>query len=168
MDAAAAQQLRKAMLEGPGNDGGTRGAREDRVSSWFEYFPHGADVGVRGHGPTLAAAFEQAALAVSALATDPARVEPRESCTIECQAPSPKLLLTEFLNAVIFELSAHNRVFCRFEITLRREHLGAYAFGERFDATRHAPGVDVKGATFTALDVRQDGEEWTAQCVVDV
>lgn len=33
----------------------------------WEHFPHGADIGVRGFGPTMAAAFEQAALAMTAV-----------------------------------------------------------------------------------------------------
>jgi len=134
----------------------------------YEHFPHAADAGVRGRGPTLVAAFEQAALAVTDLVTDPTHVEPRETRTLECEAPSRKLLLADFLNAVIFEISAHHLVFCRFEVTFFGNRLRACAFGERFDAERHASGVEVKGATFTALDVRQDDGEWIAECVVDV
>ena len=40
----------------------------------WEHFPHDADVGVRGFGPTPAAAFEQGALALTAAVT--VRVEP--------------------------------------------------------------------------------------------
>ncbi len=38
----------------------------------WEHFEHGADIGVRGIGPTPASAFEQAALALTAVITDPA------------------------------------------------------------------------------------------------
>lgn len=138
------------------------------VEPSYEHFPHGADVGVRGRGPTLESAFEQAALAVSALVTDPAAVAASESLRLECVAPSPRLLLADFLNAVIFEISAHHLVFSRFEVALWDGHLRARAHGERFDSARHEPGVDVKGATFTALEVRKEGGQWVAQCVVDV
>ena len=37
----------------------------------WEHFEHGADVGVRGIGPTPASAFEQAALALTAVITEP-------------------------------------------------------------------------------------------------
>ena len=36
----------------------------------WEHFPHDADVGIRGRGPTLAEAFEQAALALTGIVTD--------------------------------------------------------------------------------------------------
>jgi SHS2 domain-containing protein len=37
------------------------------------------------------------------------------------------------------------------------------------DVERHAPAVEVKGATFTELVVRRyDDGRWLAQCVLDV
>ena len=40
----------------------------------WEHFEHKADIGIRGFGDTLAAAFEQAALAMTAAIIDPAEV----------------------------------------------------------------------------------------------
>ena len=41
--------------------------------------------------------------------------------------------------------------------------------GESVDRTRHTPAVEIKGATFTELAVRQQADgRWLAQCVVDV
>ena len=45
------------------------------MSARWQHFHHGADVGVRGIGSTLAQAFEQAALALTAVVTDPATVK---------------------------------------------------------------------------------------------
>jgi tRNA nucleotidyltransferase (CCA-adding enzyme) len=36
------------------------------------------------------------------------------------------------------------------------------------DVGRHAPAVEVKGATYTALSVRHTDGGWIAQCIVDV
>jgi tRNA nucleotidyltransferase (CCA-adding enzyme) len=49
----------------------TKPAKESPVEPHAELFPHGADVGVRGIGPTSDAAFEQAALALTSAVTDP-------------------------------------------------------------------------------------------------
>jgi SHS2 domain-containing protein len=38
----------------------------------WEHFAHEADMGIRGIAPTLEQAFEQAALAMTAVVTDPA------------------------------------------------------------------------------------------------
>ena len=51
----------------------------------WEHFPHEADVGVRGFGATPAVAFEQGALALTAVVTH-ARVEPLVEVEVSCQA----------------------------------------------------------------------------------
>ena len=45
----------------------------------WEHFSHDADIGVRGWGQTLAQAFEQAALALTAVVTDAEVVAGRPS-----------------------------------------------------------------------------------------
>jgi SHS2 domain-containing protein len=144
-------------------------ADELRSGSW-EHFPHGADVGVRGSGQTLEEAFAQAALALTAVVTDPAGVAAREKVSISCAAPDPELLLTDWLNALIYEMATRHMLFSRFELGIEGgRRLDARAWGERLDVGRHQPAVEVKGATFTGLEVspRPEGG-WTAQCVVDV
>lgn len=53
----------------------------------WEHFPHEADIGVRGIGASKEEAFEQAALAVTAVVTDPQLVVPKESVEVACDAP---------------------------------------------------------------------------------
>jgi len=135
----------------------------------FELFPHDADVGVRGIGGTREEAFEQAALALTAVVVDPARVEPRFAIEIECSAASDELLLVEWLDALVFELATRGRVFSRIEVHLDGTTLRATVRGEELDAARHEPAVEPKGATMTELRVaRDDDGTWLAQCVVDV
>jgi tRNA nucleotidyltransferase (CCA-adding enzyme) len=137
-------------------------------ASW-EHFPHDADIGVRGCGPTTAAAFEQAALALTAVVTDPAHILLRQSVSIACAAPSVELLLVDWLNAVVLRMATDNLVFGAFEVAISGTRLDGRALGEPIDIERHQPAVEVKGATLTALEVieRSDGS-WCAQCVVDV
>ena len=133
-----------------------------------ELFPHGADIGVRGIGPR-ASAFEQAAMALAMAVTDPARIAPRESLEIACAAPDDRFLLLDWLNALIYEMSTRHMVFGRFAVTIEGERLHAHIWGEPVDAVRHSPAVEPKGATLTALKVKQrDDGAWVAQCIVDV
>jgi tRNA nucleotidyltransferase (CCA-adding enzyme) len=135
----------------------------------WEHFEHEADMGVRGFGPTRAAAFEQAALAMMAVVTDPAGVRPVEAIPVQCAAPDDELLLADWLNALIYEMSTRKMVLGRFAVTVTDHRLDATAWGEPVDVARHQPAVELKGATYTALAVRQTpGGEWSAQCVVDV
>lgn len=135
----------------------------------WEHFPHGADIGVRGRGTTLASAFEQAAMALTAVVADPKRVRPASSVGIALTAPDAELLLADWLNALVYEMATRRMLFGRFEVTLDGDTLRATAWGEPLDRERHEPAVEVKGATYTALAVRrEDDGQWVAQCVVDV
>ena len=139
------------------------------VEAYAELFPHGADIGVRGIGPTRDAAFEQAALALATAVTDPGRVAPRDEIAIACEAPDDRILLVDWLNALIYEMSTRRMVFGRFAVSIEGSRLRANAWGEPVDRQRHGPAVEPKGATLTALRVEQRGDgAWVAQCIVDV
>jgi SHS2 domain-containing protein len=135
----------------------------------WSHFPHDADVGVRGQGRTPAEAFEQAAMAMTAVITSPESVMPREKVAIDCAAPDLETLLVDWLNRLVLEMATRDMLFSRFEVEIAANALTANAFGEPVDITRHEPAAEVKGATFTALQVaRQPDGEWVAQCVLDV
>lgn len=135
----------------------------------WEHFEHGADIGVRGFGPSKAAAFEQAALALVAVITDPGRVVPRATVPIACEATDDELLLAAWLNAIVFEMAVRGMLFGRFHVDLQDSRLRATASGEPVSIERHEPAVEVKGATYTTLRVaRTDDGGWMAQTVVDV
>ena len=144
------------------------GAETAYAQNRWEHFEHGADVGVRGFGATKAEAFEQAALALTAAAADPAAVQARERVAVACEAPDDELLLAEWLNALVYEMSTRRMLFSRFAVTLQGTRLSAEAWGEAVDAARHQPAVEVKGATYTGLRVAPRNGGWVAQTVVDV
>lgn len=135
----------------------------------WEHFPHEADMGVRGIGATMEKAFEQAALAMTAVITDPAKVAASEAVEIACQAPDDELLFVDWLNALIYEMATRKLLFSRFEVHISGHYLTARAWGEPLNPEKHQPAVEIKGATYTALRVvREVNGEWLAQTVVDV
>lgn len=135
----------------------------------WEHFEHGADIGVRGFATSKAGAFEQAALALMAVITEPGCVAARDTVTINCEADDDELLLVSWLNALVFEMAVRHMLFARFRVAIDGPHLHATAAGEPLSLLRHQPAVEVKGATFTALRVAQmDQGLWLAQTVVDV
>jgi tRNA nucleotidyltransferase (CCA-adding enzyme) len=137
------------------------------TSSWA-HFSHDADIGIVGTGPTQAEAFRQVALALTAVVTDPGKVEPLQPVPVFCQAESGDLLLVEWLNALIYEMAVRRMVFGDFAVEIDGGELRATAYGEPVDIARHEPAVEVKGATLTALQVAEGSDGWRAQCVVDV
>ena len=141
----------------------------DRIESGWEHFPHAADIGVRGFGPTPDVAFAQAALALTAVVVDPATVAPTQRVIVACRAPDPDLLLVEWLNTVVFEMATGDQMFGRFAVRIDGPYLSGAMWGEAVDPARHQPAVEVKGATHAELRVerRPDGL-CVAQCIVDV
>jgi tRNA nucleotidyltransferase (CCA-adding enzyme) len=134
----------------------------------WEHFPHDADVGVRGFGKTASVAFEQAALALTAVVTD-ADVAGIALVEVACEAPDVELLFVEWLNAVIFEMSVRRMLFGRFSVRIDGSRLQGQLWGEPVDVSRHRPACEPKGATYTALRVAPDANgTWSAGCVVDV
>lgn len=135
----------------------------------WEHFPHQADIGVRGIGASKEEAFEQAALALTAVITDPKFVVAKEPIEVACEAPDDELLLVDWLNTLVYEIATRKMIFSRFEVHIDGSRLQARIWGEPIDVPKHQPAVEVKGATCTDLRVQQgQNSSWLAQCVVDV
>jgi tRNA nucleotidyltransferase (CCA-adding enzyme) len=143
--------------------------RSAQTGDRWSHFAHAADIGVCGVGVTKDAAFEQAALAMTAVVTDPERIEARSVVDISCEAPDDELLLADWLNAVVYEMATRRMLFGRFQVKINGTRLRGRAWGEPVDVAKHQPAVEVKGATLTELSVARDGSgNWVARCVVDV
>lgn len=143
--------------------------REIDPEGTWELFGHDADIGVRGRGPSLERAFENAARAMSAAILDPSEIRKLQTVHVHCEAPDPATLLVDWLNALVFEMATRSMVFANFDVAINGQRLTATVAGEHVDPDRHAPAVEVKGATFTELRVGQEGDgNWIAQCVIDV
>ena len=139
------------------------------TSTRWEHFPHEADIGVRGVGASKEEAFEQAAVALTAVILDPQELTGEEVVEVTCEAPDDELLLVDWLNALVYQMATRRLLFGRFEVHIDGHRLHARAWGEPIDVARHQPAVEVKGATLTCLRVGQEaGGAWVAQCVVDV
>ena len=140
----------------------------DRGAYW-EHYDHGADIGVRGVGATKASAFEQAALALTAVVTDLDEVKPATQIDVDCEGADEELVCIDWLNALIYEMDTRKMLFSRFEVQLRNNGLSGQLWGEPIDVERHRPAVEIKGATLTTLSVVQkENRQWVAQTVVDV
>ena len=139
------------------------------TSTRWEHFPHEADIGVRGVGASKEEAFEQAAIALTAVILDPQGLAGEEVVEVTCEAPDGELLLVDWLNALVYQMATRRLLFGRFKVHIKGHHLHAKAWGEPIEIARHQPAVEVKGATLTSLRVGQEASGgWVAQCVVDV
>ena len=134
----------------------------------WEHFYHQADIGVRGIGSTVEESFQQAAVALMAVICSPEKVTPSKHIGIQCSSDDVELLLADWLNAIVYEIATRKMLFSRFEVRIKEGKLTGTAWGEMAEAEKHETAVEVKGATYTELAVRQENGQWVAQCVVDV
>jgi len=138
------------------------------ITGW-EHFDHQADIGIRGYGRTMAEAFEQVAVAMTAVVTPPERVVPEGTVRIQCEAPDREMLLADWLSNILKEMSVRRMLFSRFRVMIEGNRLEAMVQGEKLDPARHEPSVEVKGISYHNLHVDEDLQgNWTVQCVVDV
>lgn len=143
---------------------------DHNVRARWEHFSHGSDIGIRGYGRTQEEAFEQAALALTAVVCDLKSVRESTHVPVACHAPDIELLFLDWIDGIIYEMGVRQMLFCRYTVSITGASLSAFLGGETIDWVRHEPAVEVKGATFTELHVDRDamGQFWRAQCVVDV
>jgi protein archease len=134
----------------------------------FETFEHEADIGIRGFGGSMNEAFENAAVALYSVMVNIDAVNPVEERTITVSAPDRELLLVEWLNALLAISDIERIVFSKFEVGMEGTTLTGVAWGETLDKERHEPHLEVKGATYHLLSVKEQDGKYTAQCVVDV
>jgi SHS2 domain-containing protein len=133
-----------------------------------ETFEHEADIGIRGVGRTIEEAFEAAATALYSVMVKIEAIQPLEQKSVTASAPDRELLLVEWLNALLALSDIERMVFSRFAVKIEGATLTGTAWGERLDRIRHEPNVEVKGATYHMLSVHKEGDNYVAQCVVDV
>ncbi len=138
------------------------------MSVLYETFEHEADIGIRGFGNSLEEAFENAAVALYSVMVNIGKIAPTEKKIIAVSAPDRELLLVEWLNALLALSDIERLVFSKFEVKIKGTSLFGIAWGEPLDRVRHEAHVEVKGATYHMLSVKQEDGRYRAQCVVDV
>jgi SHS2 domain-containing protein len=139
------------------------------VTVRYETFEHESDIGIRGCGNSLEQAFENAAVALYSVMMNIGKIAQTEKKVIAVSAPDRELLLVEWLNALLALSDIERLVFSKFEVKIIEDTtLTGIAWGEPLDRVRHEAHVEVKGATYHMLSVREENGRYWAQCVVDV
>jgi len=137
-------------------------------ASW-QHFQHVADIGIRGCGNSVEEAFTQAAIAMTAVITNPPLVDNKTCFDVECKSTNLEYLFVDWLNVLIYEMATRHMLFTQFDIHINDGRLKANICGEQVNREKHQPAVEIKGATLTELQVKKDKAGlWCAQCIVDV
>lgn len=106
---------------------------------------------MRGFGTSVEEAFEQAAIALTAVVADVSTIQELETVQLCCDAPDLELLFVSWLNAVIYEMAVQRMLFSKFRVEISDCTLTGSLAGEKVDAERHQVAVEAKGATVTSF-----------------
>jgi len=134
----------------------------------WEHFAHQSDIGIRASAESLGGAFEDAAIGLTAIVTEPSLVTPAQSVSIECLGEDEEDLFFKWMSKIIFEMDVRKMLFGKYEVKINGLKLSAVAFGEKVNFEKHSPVVEPKAVTLNQLCVKKENGKWIVQCVVDV
>ena len=134
----------------------------------FEVIEHTADVGIIAYGRSLGELFANAAAGMMHFLIDRAMVRKAERRTMTVEADDRESLLINWLSDLLVVLNADGFIPADFNILeLTDTRLTAEIAGEPVDRTRHAFRLDVKAATYHALEIGKN-DCWHARIIFDV
>lgn len=135
----------------------------------YEFLEHTADVKFRSYGKTMEKAFQNSALALKETITD-IEVEGREGEEVGVEGKDKEALLRNFLSEILYLLEGEGFLIKEVEeIEVERNEdyeLRAKVVGDKagnYDFTN-----PVKAVTYNDMEVKQEGNRWVCQVVLDV
>jgi tRNA nucleotidyltransferase (CCA-adding enzyme) len=134
----------------------------------WEHFSHQSDIGIRSAADSLEGAFEDAAVGLTAIVTDPSMIMPAQSVQIKIAGENEEDLFFKWMSKIIFEMDVRKMLFGRYEVKINNLKLSAVAYGEKVNFEKHSPAVEPKAVTLNQLCVKKENDKWICQCVIDV
>ncbi|MGC8869882.1 MAG: archease [Brevinematia bacterium] len=135
---------------------------------------HTADVMIEGRGDTLEEAFEGIAIALQSVITDTSRIYEKKKLKecIDLKSDKWEDWLFEFLNKIIFIKDTEKIVFKDIKVEISERSYGKELCfeikGDKINSKKYEINVDVKGASYSNLEVIKERSYYICRCIVDV
>ncbi|MGC8767142.1 MAG: archease [Brevinematia bacterium] len=135
---------------------------------------HTADVMIEGRGDTLEEAFEGIAIALQSVITDTSRIYEKKKLKecIDLKSDKWEDWLFEFLNKIIFIKDTEKIVFKDIKVEISERSYGKELCfeikGDKINFKKYEINVDVKGASYSNLEVIKERSYYICRCIVDV
>lgn len=134
----------------------------------YEFLEHTADAKFRAYGKNIEECFANAALAMTAIMTDPENVEPKITKSISAIGNDLKNLLYNFLEEFLFLIDSENFILNKVkDIKInpkgRKYLLNATVVGDRIN-DKYKIETGIKAVTYMDMEVKED----YVQVVVDI
>jgi SHS2 domain-containing protein len=133
----------------------------------FEEISHTADVKIRASAPTLEALFSETFKALMQVMYGKERGG-RTIREIRIESTDNESLLADFLSEVLFVSEVEGLVFSDARIRINGFSLIAELRGESFDPLHHSAGTEVKGISYSGLEIIHDANGYKLDIIFDV
>ncbi len=140
----------------------------------FEFKDHTADVSVKSWGRNLEEAFSQTALSLMATITpNLKKISTNVEKEIEIESEDKYALCFDFLSEFLYIFDVEELVFSYISVKSIEKiedkfKLNAVVRGEKFDKDKHEIGTEVKGITYSFMNIEEKKNKVEIDIVFDV
>lgn len=139
----------------------------------FEFLSHVADAYIAAYGSSLEEAFENAALSLTEVMTDPNTISTTIEDDISISAHDEKALLYGWLEQLILNFDIDEKIYSRFKVIEILQNDGnwkltAKAYGETFDPSRHPSKTEIKAVTYHQMEIQRSKDCYVAKFILDL
>jgi len=131
-----------------------------------------ADVAIEATGKNIEEAFAEAAVAMFEVQTDTKKIKPAISKEIRIKSEDKKSLLFDWLSKLIYLRDVEKMFFSKFDVKIKevegKFRLVAKAYGEKIDSKRHTLKIEVKGVSYTLMEIEEKSKKCRIRVVLDV
>lgn len=140
-----------------------------RSQGEFRVLEHPSDLGIEATAPTLAGAFEQAALGLISVIAEPETIEAREERRVEVEGLDSESLLVRWLSEILYLYDGEDFLLKESQIEfIETTKLSARVRGEKYDPNRHRLKLDVKAITYHQLSIETTNGMSTVRVFFDI
>ncbi|MBS3081632.1 archease [Candidatus Pacearchaeota archaeon] len=132
----------------------------------FEFLEHTGDVKFRAYGRSLNELFGNCALAVSSVLSRGTKIKNVKSKKISFSGKDYESLLYQFIEELIYLFDAEGFVVSKADVLVDKFKIEAVIYGDK--CSNYSDLDAIKSPTYAEMYVRQKGNMWECQVVLDV
>lgn len=132
----------------------------------FDFIEHTADIKMRTYGPRIEHVFVEAVHAFCAYVTKGKRIQKDKRKEFTLEGADKQDMLYAFLDELVYLLDAEDFIVADAAVIIKDHHLKAVVYGDT--ASKYKELSHVKAATYAEMYVKQTGDGWEGQAVLDV
>ncbi len=138
----------------------------------FRYLDHVTDAYIEAFGESIEEAFSNAAKGTINVMFDNEKIHGRDKVDIRVEGEDYYELLYNWLEAVYQLMTIDNQVMSKFEIKISqidsKYELTGWVMAELIDITKHGYRTEIKGITYHAMEILQEGKQHTVRFILDL